>query len=159
IPSIAPEISSNTAGKPFTSLRSFESFSPRARRGKISRLPETIRSQLNQRLRDGQPGSKILPWLNSLPEVQEACREYFGGQPINHRNLTSGRHTGFDEEEQSRKETSRLTDLAFFASEHAQATGQPLANTAMAFANAKICQMLDPRKNFTEANKENEERP
>ena len=38
--------------------------------GKISRLPQIIRDELNQRLRDGELGNTLLLWLNSLPETQ-----------------------------------------------------------------------------------------
>ena len=40
-----------------------------ARTGKIARLPVAIRTELNQRLRDGESGSTLLPWLNAQPEV------------------------------------------------------------------------------------------
>jgi hypothetical protein len=40
------------------------------RTGKIARLPREIRDQLNRRLSDGEPGSQLVIWLNSLPESQ-----------------------------------------------------------------------------------------
>jgi hypothetical protein len=63
--------------------------------GKISRLPETIRSQLNHRLANGQGADLILPWLNSLPEVKAALDADFSGQPISDQNLSEYRKRGF----------------------------------------------------------------
>ena len=40
-------------------------------RGKIGRLPEQTRNELNQRLADGQPTAPLLQWLNARPEVQD----------------------------------------------------------------------------------------
>jgi len=39
------------------------------RNGKIARLPQPIREQINRRLQDGQEGKRIVAWLNTLPEV------------------------------------------------------------------------------------------
>ena len=40
------------------------------RRGKIARLPQPIREQINQRLQNGEEGKQIAEWLNTLPEVR-----------------------------------------------------------------------------------------
>ena len=50
-----------------------------SRRGKIARLPRTIREELNRRLRDGESGTKLLAWLNALPEVQCIVSEWRKG--------------------------------------------------------------------------------
>jgi len=39
--------------------------------GKIARLPRSIRTTLNNRIEDGEPGTKLVQWLNSLDEVKE----------------------------------------------------------------------------------------
>jgi hypothetical protein len=39
------------------------------RNGKIARLPQEIREQVNRRLEDGEPGKQIAEWLNGLPEA------------------------------------------------------------------------------------------
>jgi len=36
-----------------------------ARNGKIARIPLEIREQLNCRLADGEPGNRLVEWLNS----------------------------------------------------------------------------------------------
>ena len=56
--------------------------------GKISRLPWAIRDEVNRRLRDGEPASQLVDWLNGLPEVQEVLREQFGGRAISEQNLS-----------------------------------------------------------------------
>ena len=65
------------------------------RTGKIARLPHAIREQLNQRLRDGELGKTVAPWLNSLPEVQAVLAADFAGQPISPQNLSEWRRGGY----------------------------------------------------------------
>jgi len=67
------------------------------RNGKIARLPYSIRDMLNQRLRNGEQGTKLVDWLNGLPKVQEALAEEFGGRPINEQNLTEWKQGGFED--------------------------------------------------------------
>ena len=63
--------------------------------GKIARLPNDIRTQLNLRLQDGQDGPKLLEWLNAQPEVQGSLEESFDGAPITKQNLSEWRNGGF----------------------------------------------------------------
>ena len=67
------------------------------RNGKIARLPWSIRNELNRRLRDGEEGKRLVEWLNSLPEVQEALQEHFGGRPINEQNLSEWKQGGYED--------------------------------------------------------------
>jgi hypothetical protein len=67
------------------------------RRGKIARLPRSIRDQLNVRLDDGQDADQILPWLNDLPEVREVLAKHFNGANISPQNLSGWRQGGFQE--------------------------------------------------------------
>jgi len=66
-----------------------------ARRGKIARLPDAIREEINSRLHDGQEGKSILIWLNSLPAVQSVLEKSFDGRPINDVNLTYWKQGGY----------------------------------------------------------------
>ena len=50
------------------------------RNGKIARLPQTIREQINRRLLNGDEGKQIAEWLNTLPEVQALMAAEFDGQ-------------------------------------------------------------------------------
>src|SRR5579859_7604812 len=63
--------------------------------GKIARLPDNIREELNQRLLDGQPSTIILPWLNELPTVKEILTAQFNGQPVTKQNLSHWRQGGY----------------------------------------------------------------
>jgi hypothetical protein len=67
------------------------------RPGKIARLPLHLRSQLNQRLADGQPASTILPWLNENQEVQEVLADHFEGRPVSENNLSEWKQRGYVE--------------------------------------------------------------
>ena len=63
--------------------------------GKLSRLPQNLRDELNRRLADTQPAETILSWLNALPEVQQLLKEQFDGVPISEANLSEYRKRGF----------------------------------------------------------------
>src|SRR5271155_4441857 len=66
-----------------------------SRVGKIARLPEAIREELNRRLAEGQPGSKLLPWLEALPAAREVMAEQYGGAAVTKQNLSEWRKGGF----------------------------------------------------------------
>jgi hypothetical protein len=130
--------------KPFRSLRSFSSFAehPPTRIGKIARLPASIRSELNHRLRDGQPAAKILPWLNALPEVQQVLSEQFDGKPINKVNLTHWRKGGFKDDEKRNERAQQVKDATAHAFELAQASGTHFTDGALALAGHQFFQLL-----------------
>jgi hypothetical protein len=65
------------------------------RTGKIARLPREIREQLNRRLQDGEPGKKLVEWLNSLPEVKAALNTQFGGRRVSEQNLSEWKAGGY----------------------------------------------------------------
>jgi len=65
--------------------------------GKIARLPEPIREQLNLRLEEGEGGEPLLAWLNGLPETRQLLEQDFGGRPINKQNLSDWRQGGLAE--------------------------------------------------------------
>src|SRR5437667_11823763 len=70
------------------------------RKGKIARLPNSIREQLNQRLQDGHDAKSLIKWLSPLPEVQTVLQTHFENHPINPVNLTEWRQGGFREWQQ-----------------------------------------------------------
>jgi hypothetical protein len=78
----------------------------RSRRGKIARLPSDIREQLNRRLDDGESGKDLVNWLNGLPEVRSVLDAKFGGQPINHVNLSNWKQGGGFDDWQARREAA-----------------------------------------------------
>jgi len=69
----------------------------RARVGKIARLPEKIREELNRRLLDGGCGRDMPAWLNELPEVQQVLTQFFGGRPITEHNISEWRTGGYQD--------------------------------------------------------------
>ena len=69
----------------------------RIRHGKIARLPQRLREELNRRLDQGAQGGPLLQWLNSQPEVQAVLAADFGGRPINKQSLSQWRRGGYAE--------------------------------------------------------------
>ena len=68
----------------------------KARNGKIARIPLEIREQLNARLADGEPGNRLVEWLNSSPDVMRVMAEQFEGRPITENNLSEWRAGGYE---------------------------------------------------------------
>jgi|ERR1043166_5190331 hypothetical protein len=99
------------------------------RNGKIARLPRVIREQLNRRLHDGELQTKLVEWLNHIPEVQAVLAAEFDGRAVSEQNLsewTAGgyrdwmlqqeaielvRHMDADSDELNQASKVRLTDL------------------------------------------------
>ena len=68
---------------------------PRYLNGKIGSLPGSIRDELNRRIRANEFGTRLVDWLNRLPEVQATLARRFGGRPVNRVNLTKWKATGY----------------------------------------------------------------
>ena len=114
-----------------------------ARNGKIARLPEPVRRELNQRLKNGEIARIILPWLNALPEVRRVLAEFFGGLPVNEPNLCAWRRGGFVDWEQGEEKAARIVDLASLAASLPGANVGGLAEGASAIASARIFEVLE----------------
>jgi hypothetical protein len=89
------------------------------RKGKIARLPDHIREQINHSLQDGQNGREIIAWLNSNDEVKSVLALEFDGHEMNHTNLSQWRQGGFRDWEaqqaaltEARRVMSEGTELA-----------------------------------------------
>ena len=83
------------------------------RNGKIARLPLTVRELLNQRLRDGEQGKKLVAWLNALPEVQAVMDAEFCGKPIREQSLSEWKQGGYRdwlEYQEAREVMARLQE-------------------------------------------------
>jgi hypothetical protein len=89
--------------------------------GKLARLPAHLREELNLRLANGEKGNILLPWLNSLPELQAIIQEYFHGEPVSDQNLSDYRQHTF------RRWEIRQAALEFSA--EAQADSPPQTQT------------------------------
>ena len=71
------------------------------RNGKIARLPQSIREEINGRLQNGEEGKQITDWLNTLPKVKALMKAEFEGQPVSESNLSHWKLGGYaDWEEQ-----------------------------------------------------------
>jgi hypothetical protein len=84
----------------------------RTRTGKIARLPEPIREQLNQKLLNGTLGKDTVPWLNAMPEVQAVAAQYFGGRPVSEHNVSEWRHGGYQDWLRDMETRARILQLA-----------------------------------------------
>jgi hypothetical protein len=87
------------------------------RTGKIARLPQALRAEVNRRLENNEPGETLLGWLNGLPEVKELLAREFDGVAISECNL-SGWRTGSYQEWQARKEM--MAEALEFSAEQAE---------------------------------------
>ena len=102
-----------------------------------------MREELNRRLRAGQLGPEILPWVNSLPEVRKVIDDFFGGQEINPQNLSDWRNGGFQDWEEKQDKTHRIKELASFAVKLTEANGGRIAEGAAAIASGKVLELLE----------------
>jgi len=83
--------------------------------GKIGRLSKDLRDELGQRIENGQPGTKIVYWLNHEPDVQDILKELFAGRPISEQNLSDWKQTGHLEwlrRQEARQAARQLTEQA-----------------------------------------------
>ena len=99
-----------------------------AGRGIIARLPEAIRTQLNQRFRNGEPGAPLVNWLNSLPAVQTVIANEFDGKPAREQNLSEWRTGGYSEWLDQQKAMAMAPPVAAELEQQAQAAGAPIIN-------------------------------
>jgi len=69
----------------------------RARVGKIARLPEQIREELNRKLKNGARAKNLVAWLNQIPDVNAMLAECFAGHPIREQNISEWRAGGYQD--------------------------------------------------------------
>lgn len=112
-----------------------------ARSGKIARLPDEIRDQLNERLLDGQAGSQILPWLNGLTEVKDRMVELFGGAEVNDANLSNWRSGGYQDWLDQKRESDEVKDLSSYLVKIAE-DGKDIFAGASSVAAGKLYKII-----------------
>jgi hypothetical protein len=120
----------------------------RARTGKIARLPLAIREELNRRLLENEPASKILPWLNALPEMKSIIAEMgeAGGHqvgPCDDRNLSDWRNGGHADWVRRRDRMEGTKELAGYAVGLAKAGKGSISEGAAAIAAGKVLELLE----------------
>jgi hypothetical protein len=92
------------------------------RTGKIARLPRETREQLNRRLHDGEPGTQLVVWLNSLPEAQAVLAREFRGRPVSEQNLSEWKQGGYRDWLARQDTLAQVRELVADAGELAGAT-------------------------------------
>jgi len=98
------------------------------RNGKIARLARTIRDELNRRLQDGEPGVRLVAWLNGLPDTQRVLATDFGGRSINEQNLSEWKAGGYRDWLARQETLSQARELAADAKELTEATDGKLTD-------------------------------
>jgi hypothetical protein len=92
------------------------------RKGKIARLSREVRDELNRRLQDGEPGVRLVAWLNGLPETQKILQSEFAGRPISKQNLCEWKAGGYPEWLARQEMLAQARELAADAKELTAAT-------------------------------------
>ncbi len=114
-----------------------------ARTGKIARLPEHLRTELNERILANQPASKILPWLNDQLEVKQLLEEDFEGLSVNDENLHKWRIGGYAEWLTRRERVASIRELSNISIKLAEANGGAISEGAAAIAAGHILTTLE----------------
>ena len=110
------------------------------RRGKIARLPQPIREQINHRLENGAEGKQIAEWLNTLPEVVSLMAAEFDNQPINENNLSNWKLGGYRDWQEQQEALEAVRRFGADAAELSQAT--PAAPLSKAVPGAQLADQL-----------------
>ena len=112
------------------------------RTGKIARLPREIREHLNRRLHDGEPGTQLVVWLNSLPEAQTVLAREFGGRAISEQNLSEWKQGGYREWLTRQDALAQVRELAADAEELAGAADGALVDHLATVLSARYARAL-----------------
>ena len=107
------------------------------RNGKIARLPRDIRNQLNRRLQDGEPGNRLVEWLNSLPEVKTAQSPESGENLLTEQDLSGWKEGGHRDWLVQQAALEQVHQLSDDVAELTQAGEGPLTNTLAQFLSAQ----------------------
>lgn len=114
-----------------------------AYKGKIGRLPLSVRNEVNRRLLENEPGPRILKWLNADPAVLEILDRYFHEQPISAQNLSEWRLGGYQDWLKRQEEVERLKDLSDYALRLGTAAGGNIADGSAAIAGGRLMAELE----------------
>jgi hypothetical protein len=112
------------------------------RKGKIARLPQPIREQINRRLQNGEEGKQIAEWLNALPEAIAVLAAEFDGQPISDVNLSNWKLGGYRDWEAQQEALEAVRRIGGDAAELSQAAGGQLADQLAVCLTARIAVAL-----------------
>jgi len=110
------------------------------RRGKIARLPQPIRDQINHRLENGEEAKQIAEWLNTLPEVISLLAAEFDGQQINENNLSNWKLGGYRDWQEQQEALEAVRRFGADALELSRAA--PAAQLGQALPGAQLADQL-----------------
>jgi hypothetical protein len=105
--------------------------------GTIARLPKHIRRELNRRLDLGEPGKRLVEWLNGLPEVNQPLQLQFGGRPITEQDLTAWRQGGYRDWRKRQQTATALRDMAEDVAELGQPGAEPVTDLLAAWVSSR----------------------
>ena len=112
------------------------------RYGKIANLPRELRDQLNRRLDDGEPGVRLVEWLNQLPEVQAILARNFEGRKINEQNLTEWKAGGYRDWQARQEMLAQASEMAADAAELTRAANGKLTDHLAAILAARYAGVI-----------------
>src|SRR5580765_2494123 len=112
------------------------------RNGKIARLPREIRDELNRRLQDGEPGIRLVEWLNGLPDTQRVLASDFGAREINEQNLSEWKQGGHQDWLARQETLACARELAGDASELSEAAEGSLADHLAVVLSARYAALV-----------------
>jgi len=114
----------------------------RAYRSKIGRLPFALRNELNERIRDGEVGTRLVAWLNTTKEFK-AVQRTEKCDPINAQNLTEWRGAGYKAWLADQEKSAWMRGAAELARTIAVATGGSAADIGTQIAAGQILNLLE----------------
>lgn len=112
------------------------------RNGKVARLPRECREALNRRLQDGEPGTKLVVWLNELPEVRTVLAHEFGRRPISVQNLSEWKAGGYRDWLARQEALDQAKELTADAQELRALTGGRMADHLATVLEARYAGLL-----------------
>ncbi|MBE0544166.1 MAG: hypothetical protein IH623_22735 [Verrucomicrobia bacterium] len=112
------------------------------RTGKIARLPRDLRHQLNRRMADGEPGNRLVEWLNGLEPVRQVLAQEFNGREISEQNLSEWKQGGHQDWLARQETLACARELAGDASELAEAADGSLADHLSVVLSARYAALV-----------------
>ena len=113
---------------------------------KISRLPRSVRDDLNRRLDDGERGAAITTWLNAVPAVKKIIDRDYEGVPVSDQNLSVWRETGFFRYQEENTRLHELKERVAFSKKMAGSAREIFAGSAAVGGGVimDVMESLDP---------------
>ena len=121
------------------------------RNGKIARLPQSIREEINGRLQNGEEGKQITDWLNTLPKVKALMKAEFEGQPVSESNLSHWKLGGYVDWEEQQAALEAVRRFGEDAAELSQEGGGRLTERLAVCLAARVALALHQAR-FAEEN-------